>query len=115
MCIRDRCDLDDGWIYVDFHQAERIEWQEEAGYVSWNCYRGDLVDLKALGLYTQLAGSNDLAQQWCDWMQGWVDDVAVPVSGAAAFYLVTGVAANVESDLGEDSDGLVRPNDNPCP
>ena len=43
----DVCDLDDGVIYVRFHQPEYVEWQEEEGFTSWNSYRGaNLAELR---------------------------------------------------------------------
>lgn len=45
----DICDLNDGTIYIRFNQPEYVEWQEEAGYSQWNCYRGDLALLRSDG------------------------------------------------------------------
>jgi hypothetical protein len=111
----DRCDLDDGLILMFFGDADTLEWQEEAGFDSWNCYRGDLEVLEETGVYTQEPGSNDLAEQSSGLTEPWLDDPDVPAGERCAFYLVTGVSGGVESSLGEDSAGNERPNDNPAP
>ena len=41
-------------------------------------------------------------------------DIVPPSSGDCAFYLVAGVTDGEEDDLGQDSDGTPRSNDNPC-
>jgi hypothetical protein len=111
----DRCDLDDGLILVYFDVSDFVDWQNEIGYDLWNCYRGDLAVLLSEGLYTQLTGSNDLAASFCDLDSNSIQDLSEPVSGEAAFYLVSGQTTGVEGSLGLDSSGLERTNDNPCP
>jgi hypothetical protein len=111
----DRCDLDDGIVYMLLPHAERTEWQEEAGFDSWNLYRGDLDVLKELHLYTQEPLSNELALRSCGLTVSWQDDTDPVANGKTAFYLVTGIDGGVESDLGRDGAGDTRPNDNPCP
>ena len=71
--------------------------------------------LRATGVYTQLPGSNPLADQHCGLSQPFVQDVDEPEVGQVAFYLVTGIAFGIEGDLGTDSEGTTRPNTNPCP
>jgi len=110
----DLCDLDDGLIYILFHQPDYVEWQEETGFTSWNSYRGDLAVLRGGGPYTQLPGSNTLASRQCGLLDPWTFDDDDPAPGKAAFYLTTGVFGG-ESGLGPDSAGNVRPNANPCP
>jgi len=110
----DLCDLDDGMIYILFHQPDYVEWQEETGFTSWNSYRGDLAVLRSGGPYTQLPGSNSLASRQCGLSDPWAFDGDDPALGHAAFYLTTGVFG-AESSLGTDSAGQVRPNANPCP
>jgi len=110
----DLCDLDDGLIYILFHQPDYVEWQEEMGFTSWNSYRGDLAVLRGGGPYTQLPGSNALAGRQCALTDPWAFDGDDPAPGQAAFYLTTGVFGG-ESGLGKDSAGNVRPNANPCP
>jgi hypothetical protein len=109
----DPCDLDDGMVYIRFHQPEFVEWDTEQGFSSWNCYRGDLDELRAGGGYTQDPSAIDLAARYCALSTTSVSDVA-PVAGAAAFFLTTGIAGT-ESGLGVDSEGLERANANPCP
>lgn len=111
----DVCDLDDGLILVLFRQTAQVEWQEEAGFFSWNVYKGDLDVLKESGTYTQSPGSNPLARRDCDLLDPYVLDPFPPPPGKTAFFLVTGMANGIENSLGQDSQGRERPNTNPCP
>jgi hypothetical protein len=111
----DFCDLDDGLIFVSFQSRDQVEWHEEAGFLTWNCYKGDLTVLKSTGVYTQLPGPPGMARRHCDLTERWADDTETLGSGQCAFFLATGNAAATESGLGEDSGGSTRPNDNPCP
>jgi len=108
----DICDLDDGVIYILFHQPEYVEWQEEVGYTQWNCYRGDIALLRSSGIYTQDAGAVDLAARYCGEDVAWVLDLD-PAPGGAVFFLTTGLSP--ESSLGTDSGGVERTNASPCP
>jgi hypothetical protein len=112
----DACDLDDGLIYVRFHQSEYVEWQEELGFASWNSYRGDLAVLRGTGLYTQDPSLVPLASRDCDLTVPWKEDLDPP-AGAALFFLTTGnyAGTGVENGLGVDSEGIERINANPCP
>jgi hypothetical protein len=78
-------------------------------------YRGSLLVLRAGGGYTQAPGSNPLAARFCHVSEPWVLDLTIPQAGRGAFYLVSGLAGGVESDLGTDSEGALRPNTAPCP
>jgi hypothetical protein len=111
----DRCDEDDGRIYLFFGLATEIGWDEETSFDLWNCYRGDLDVLRSTGVYTQLPGSNPLALKDCGLSLPFMQDLVVPDTRQVAYYLVTGMAGSVESDLDTDSSGAPRPNDNPCP
>jgi 5-methylthioadenosine/S-adenosylhomocysteine deaminase len=111
----DLCDLDDGLIFVLAPGPDAIEWQPEQGFDLWNAYSGDLAVLRATGVYTQAPGSNDLAGRDCGLATLQLVDLVEPAPGAAAFFLVTGVAGGVEGGLGTDSAGVPRPNANPCP
>ena len=98
--------------------TEGLDWCESSisfMRAAWNLYRGDLGVLRATRVYTQLPGSNTLASQECGLGQFFFQDVEIPEVGQTAFYLVTGVAGGIEGDLGADSTGAIRPNDNPCP
>ena len=110
----DLCDFDDGLILVTFRQVDYVEWQREEGFSSWNLYRGDLSVLKSAGVYTQHPASGPVASRECGLTDPWAFDEGVN-PGQVAFFLTTGVASGVESDLGEDSSGTPRPNSNPCP
>ena len=119
--VGDRCDLQDGLIYIAPSGVgqDYVEWQKESGYVTWNVYKGSIMVLRATGIYTQVAGSNVLADRLCHLSSPWYNDLG-PIpggpAGRAAFYLVTGVTAGgVESSLGTASSGITRPNTAPCP
>jgi hypothetical protein len=111
----DLCDLNDGLIYIYSTDKNYREWQAEAGYTTWNSYRGSLAVLRATGQYTQAPGSNPLAARDCGLSDPYVFDLTEPGPGEVAFTLVTGVAGGVESGLGTNSAGAPRPNANPCP
>jgi hypothetical protein len=113
----DRCDGDDGLIYVVARAGAEVDWDDEAGYDVWNLYRGDLAVLRATGNYTQAPGPpNPAAWQWCGLPDSFVVDPQAPAGpGTVWIYAATGVSGGVEGDLGTDSHGAPRPNDNPCP
>jgi len=110
----DLCDLNDGLIYIVGSSPIRIEWQEE-GFTRWNSYRGDMEYLRNTGIYTQDLGLVPLARRECRLMDPWLDDTDLLPVGKVVFYLTTGVVGGSETDLGTDSFGAVRPNDNACP
>jgi len=111
----DRCDSDDSYLNLLFNGSSSLAWDAE-GLTEWNLYRGNLDILKSQGIYSQLPGSDPLATQQCGLSMPTVSDTDEPASGQVAFYLVTGVAAGVETiGLGMDSNGVLRPHDNPCP
>ena len=111
----DWCDLDDGMIYIVVNEPGFVDWQQEAGYSTWNSYRGDLQVLRASGLYSQAPGSNPIAARTCGLTVPSAADPFVPLSGKVAFYLTTGMHVGVESSLGTNSAGTSRPNAAPCP
>ena len=111
----DICDIDDGLIYIRFHEPLVADWDEEMGFDTWNSYRGDLDILKGTGVYTQVPGSNPIASQSCGLTGSFVDDPGGPGRGKTAFFLTTGVTSGVEPGLGDDGSGMPRPNANPCP
>jgi len=110
--VGDHCDLDDGEPYLTLAAAGRLDWQAETGFSAFNLYRGDL-DL--LPVYTQLPGSNPFAAQSCDVASPTSIDALLPPSGVTLFYLVSGSDPGAEGTLGNDSGGIERPNQNPCP
>ena len=111
----DICDLNDGLIYIYSTDSNYREWQQEAGYTTWNSYRGSLSVLRVNGQYTQVPGSNPLATRDCGVSDPYVFDADIPAPGEVAFNLVTGMAGGVESSLGTNSAGVPRANANPCP
>jgi len=111
----DRCDADDGWIYLYSTSKSLIQWHPEAGTTKWNVYEGSLSVLKSTGVYTQVPGSNPIAQRSCGLTVPSVADTETLAVGAAKFALVTSVTGSIESSLGTNSAGATRPNANPCP
>ena len=59
-------------------------------------------------------GYNPLANQECGLGEVLVEDLTVPEMRKVALYLATGINGG-ESGLGRDSQGGVRPHENPCP
>ncbi len=111
----DLCDPDDGEIFLVTRSRSFIDWTWEAGPNSWNVYEGDLDVLKSTGEYTQLPGSNPLAERHCGVAYGSVGDADVPGLRKVVFALVTGVQGGLEGSLGRNSTGAARPNAHPCP
>ena len=57
-----------------------------------------------------------VARRDCGLSVPWSEDIVDPAPGTAAYFLTTGEdSRGVESDLGTDGQGAMRPNDNPCP
>ncbi len=110
----DVCDLDDGLLHFSRVTAQRLEWQADAVFGSFNLYRGDLSVLRASGLYTQDPAQSAQAARFCGLTTGAHLDGHLPAAGEAVFYLVTGVAQGVEGWLGVDSLWRPRPNAFPC-
>ncbi len=108
--ILDACDSDDGMNFLAVEDSALVSWQLE-GSTPWSLYRGDLATLRAGGDYTQLPGSNPIAEQVCGLAVSFHLDSWLPDPGDSAFYLVAGAG----NDLGTDSSGTPRPNANPCP
>jgi hypothetical protein len=111
----DACDLNDGLIYVYATDRNYVEWQQEAGPTTWNVYEGSLAVLRSSGSYTQVPGSNPLAQKSCGVVDPYVSDLEAVPAGAVKFSLVTGVTGGLEGNLGTNSAGVPRANTNPCP
>ncbi len=111
----DRCDLDDGLIHTVVEDGGRVVWQPESGFDAWNAYRGDLAVLRGGGDYTQLPGTNSLAERRCgSAVIDWSDSPAIGPD-ETAFYLISGSSLGIEGDLGVDGSGALRANANPCP
>jgi len=111
----DRCDLDDGEIYAVFTSRTQLVWAPEAGYATWDVYRGDLFELRSSGTYSQSPGSNPLATRFCDVSALTVTDATTPAPAAVSFYLVGGRPGSWSIELGRDSDDVMRANENACP
>jgi N-acetylneuraminic acid mutarotase len=113
--VGDVCDLDDGLILIGLADDSRVEWQQEAGFESFNWYRGDLAVLKSTGQSTQDPAVVPLAARACGLSGPFIDDTFEPPSGDGVFYLVAGVHMGIEGSLGTDSAGAPRWNADPCP
>jgi uncharacterized repeat protein (TIGR01451 family) len=105
--------LGDNPRFLEF-DGEQILWSEPAAATGYHLYRGDLAAVRSSGVYAQDPQSTPNAERLC-----WLDDTSHedsfdPPAGQVVFYLVTADDGNVESGLGEDSEGIARPNDNPC-
>ena len=111
----DRCDRDDGLIYVFSTTPAAIQWQAETGPQSFNIYEGSMAVLRATGTYTQPVASNASAARYCGIAGTVLSDFLLPDAGDVKFALVTGVTGGTEGSLGEDSAGNPRPNTSPCP
>jgi hypothetical protein len=111
----DRCDHDDGMIYIMFSDPELVEWELETGITEWNSYRGDLGVLKSGGPYTQDTALVLLAAKTCLTGGPSVGDTVALFPGQAVFFLTTGGSGVSETGLGNDSSGMLRLNDNSCP
>ncbi len=110
----DACDEDDGKIRLAIEDRLFVSWQAES-FDGWNLYRGDLEELRGGGDYTQTPGTNGVADQACGLGLTTHFDVWFPDPGTAAFYLVAGTNGGIESDIGSDSDGTLRPMTSTCP
>ncbi len=108
--LGDNCDPSSGSLRLTLEDPLFMSWNTE-GWTSWSLYRGDLAALRTGGDYTQLLGSNPIADQACGLSTNTHFDAWFPDPGDAAFYLVAGS----NGDLGVDGQGLSRPNANPCP
>ena len=134
----DLCDIDDGYVLIDVSPDGSFSWQEDTMFVTSNVYRGDADGLTCSyqwafdptvgdylacvpqGGWAQAQGSNAIAARFCGLTTGPLSDPFVPVSGKAAFYLVTGVTAGaVEAGAGtwQDTIGDTGPRliQNACP
>ena len=112
----DMCDVNDGLIYLrGTGDNGSIGWQHEAGPASWNVYAGDLGVLRATGAYTEVPGSNPLAEKHCGVTALAASVLELPDPGSVQFMLVTGVTGGIEGSLGTNGAGVERANTNPCP
>jgi hypothetical protein len=112
----DVCDADDGGILVHLPDVSLVEYQQEAGLLAFNIYRSDFAVLVAGGQYTQDPSVVADAGRFCGGTGGSLTDPhAPPAPGRLLFYLVSGIDATGELDLGTNSEGVPRPNDAPCP
>jgi len=111
----DHCDVDDGMIFLLHSNPNGMDWQQETGFDSWNWYRGAWDVFLATGQYTQTPSPGGVAARQCGLIVPQTSDFGhQPGPGEMKHFLVSGVSAGVEGDLGMANSG-VRPNHNPCP
>lgn len=102
-------------IRVRFDSPSALRWDDRTARSEFRVYRGDWEHFLATGEYTQDPAVVPAAEQWCSAPTGGVDDAFEPLSGALAFYLVTGVTDGSDGFLGTASDTSTRENTNRCP
>lgn len=110
----DMCDVDDGVVLMAGIDPQRVSWQTDTHYRSFNLYRGSLMELLLGSPYVQAPGTNRYAARWCGLTLPAVEDDLRPVAGDAIYWLVAGVGRLGEEPLG-DGDTVLRTNTNPCP
>ena len=111
----DLCDLNDGLLLLSFLDTNRVTWQTDSTFDSYNLYTGNVDVLKATGVYTQPTTPSGIVRRFCNETQALINWSTLPPVGQAIFYLVSGNRNLVEFPLGNDSSGNPRPNQNPCP
>ncbi|HKY32479.1 MAG TPA: FG-GAP-like repeat-containing protein [Candidatus Polarisedimenticolia bacterium] len=113
----DRCDPDDGRLWITSMAPSQIEWQPEPlTFNAYNVYRGDLETLRSTGDHSQ-PDTVPGAASFCGVAGGILNDPYVPSPGRVVFYLVAGILNGVEGTdpLGVDSGGSPRTHSHPCP
>jgi len=100
---------------TDFRWSDKIDftWDPVACATAYNVYR-------ETGIRLSDADSNGVADSYGTCFLAGVAttagaDPSSPVAGSTGFYLVTGENAAGEGPPGSASNGLPRPNTNPCP
>jgi subtilisin family serine protease len=92
--------------------GSQFSWGADPQVSSWNVYRGTIPGISATNYGTCFLRGLTVPQ---------FNDLSVPPTNQAFFYLVAGVYLNpttsqfVEGSLGTDSHGVERPNNSPCP
>jgi hypothetical protein len=94
---------------VQFESAQSLAWSSE-GWTSWNVYRGDLATLRSTEEVSQDPGSTPAAARFCGLTIPALVDPYEPAPGEVVYWLVAGVSAEQEEDLGA---GQIHPY--PCP
>jgi hypothetical protein len=111
--IGDACDTDDGLVMIQVGQGQ-VSWQQEARFSSFNLYRGNLQVLRSTGVITQDPATVPLAARACGMADAHALENVALAPGQGVFFMVTGNGPAGESSLGTDSNGVPRPNANPC-
>jgi hypothetical protein len=101
---------------LEFLDENTLNWTQREGEEHYSVYRGTLRTLRQGGGYTQdptapfVETTCRIPAESVPWT-----DTHVPTEAWPVFYLVAVHGRTFEGSLGTDSDGAVRPNDNPCP
>ncbi|MDH3783807.1 MAG: spondin domain-containing protein [Acidobacteriota bacterium] len=112
--LGDHCDLGDGRVLFTSVTRTSQSWQNDSAFSDYNVYRGNLQVLRGGGEYTQDPAAGDV-ETFCGVGTASLNDGYLPAPGSGVFYLVTGIVGTTEQSLGENSDGVSRPNSRPCP
>lgn len=91
-----------------------VTWQTLPTTPTYHVYRGDVSVLREQGTYTQTPQQHPNAAQTCGVMTSPENDPFVPALGEVVFYLISADDGFFEGSLGVNSDGVPRPNANPC-
>lgn len=109
------CDMYGGVIFSTTIDHPRVRWQSDPVYDTYNLYRGNPVEVRDGGPYSQVRESpDDYADRFCELSATHFDDHLQPDNGEVFFWLVTGEGVMGEESLG-DGTTVNRLNDNPCP
>ena len=91
-----------------------VSWAGQEGALLYHLYRGDMAALHSTGVYVQDPVRVPAAAQFCGLTATQHNDGHLPAPGELVFYLVTSDNGTMEASLGLDSQGNLRPNDDPC-
>jgi uncharacterized repeat protein (TIGR01451 family) len=93
---------------------DQIDWGVVPQAVDYHVYRGDLSTLRSMGIYTQNPASVNDAKRFCFVGGTTQTDTYAPAAGGVLFYLITADDGFMESHLGRNAAGDLRPNTDPC-
>jgi hypothetical protein len=99
-------------IFVAF-DGDEISWSTVTNATSYHLYRGNLATLRSTGVYTQDPATDD-ASRFCFVAATDQTDPYVAAPGTVLFYLITADDGTMESNLGRNAAGDIRPNTDPC-
>ena len=91
-----------------------IQWGAVPDAIDYHLYRGDLSSLRSTGTYTQNPATVSDAKRFCFVGGTGQTDTYAPAAGGVLFYLITADDGFMESQLGRNAAGDLRPNTDPC-